>query len=132
MSRPKRKRSVVNPPIMEGFKPFGIPISDLEPVILLYEEYEAMRLCDYEGLTQEEGSMKMNVSRPTFTRIYEKARRSIAKAFVEGKAVFIEGGSYETDNYWYRCDSCMKLVISEIETTRCSYCNSDSLRRLNR
>lgn len=132
MSRPKRKRSVVNPPVMEGFKPFGIPISDLEPVILLYEEYEAIRLCDYECLTQEEGSVQMNISRPTFTRIYEKARRSIAKAFVEGKAIFIEGGSYKTDNFWYRCDSCMKLVISENETTRCAYCNSDSLRRLNK
>lgn len=132
MARPKRKRSVVNPPVMEGFKPFGIPMKELEPVILLYEEYEAIRLCDYEGLTQEESSVKMNVSRPTFTRIYEKARRSIAEAFVEGKAIFIEGGSYKTENYWYRCNSCMKLIISEYETSKCSYCNADSIRRLNR
>ncbi len=116
---------------MEGFKPFGIPIKDLEPVILLFEEYESIRLTDYDGLTQEEASRQMDVSRPTFTRIYEKARRSIAKAFVEGKAIFIEGGNYHTDDHWYRCDSCLKLNISTSETRECHYCKSQTLRKLN-
>ena len=84
---------------MEGFKPFGIPILNLDPVILLYEEHESIRLMDYEGLTQEQSAEIMDVSRPTFTRIYEKARRSIAKAFVEGKAIFIEGGNYHTNDW---------------------------------
>jgi uncharacterized protein len=61
-----------------------------------------MRLSDYEGLTQEQAAEKMNISRPTFTRIYEKARRTIAQAFVEGKAIFIEGGNYHTDDCWYK------------------------------
>jgi uncharacterized protein len=132
MPRPKRNRTIVNPPIMEGFRPFGIPMTDLEPVILLYEEYESMRLSDYEGLTQEQSAERMNVSRPTFTRIYEKARRSIAKAFVEGKAIFIEGGNYHTDDCWYRCDNCMKLNISQTESSTCNYCQSKTLRRLNK
>jgi len=117
---------------MEGFKPFGIPMTDLEPVILLYEEYESIRLSDYEGLTQEQSAEKMNVSRPTFTRIYEKARRTIAQAFVEGKAIFIEGGNYHTEDCWYRCEKCLKLNISEIETKSCNYCQSNTLRRLNK
>jgi len=117
---------------MEGFKPFGIPMSDLEPVVLLFEEYEAMRLTDYEGLTQEQSAERMNVSRPTFTRIYEKARRSIAKAFVEGKAIFIEGGNYHTDDYWYRCDGCLKVNISTIKAKKCCYCEKDTLRLLNK
>jgi len=116
---------------MEGFKPFGIPITDLEPVILLFEEYESIRLSDYEGLTQEQSAVRMNVSRPTFTRIYEKARRNIAKAFVEGKAIFIEGGNYHSDDCWYRCNNCLKLNICPKETNSCKYCNSNSLRRLN-
>jgi uncharacterized protein len=132
MPRPKRNRTIVNPPVMEGFKPFGIPMTDLEPVILLFEEYESIRLSDYEGLTQEQSAERMNVSRPTFTRIYEKARRSIAKAFIEGKAIFIEGGNYHTDDCWYRCDNCMKLNISPEETSTCNYCHSDTLRRLNK
>jgi uncharacterized protein len=131
MPRPKLKRMIVNPPIMEGFKPFGIPMTELEPVILLYEEYEAIRLSDYEGLTQEQSAGQMNVSRPTFTRIYEKARRTIAQAFVEGKAIFIEGGDFHTDDCWYRCDNCMKLNIHSCETETCNYCHSKSLRKLN-
>ncbi len=47
---------------MEGFKPFGIPITDLEPVILFYEEVEAIRLLDYTGMTQAEAAGVMDVS----------------------------------------------------------------------
>ena len=65
------------PPPMEGFKPFGIPMRELEPVVLLYEEYESIRLADYENLTQEEAAIKMGISRPTFIRLYEKAQRFI-------------------------------------------------------
>jgi uncharacterized protein len=132
MSRPFRKRSIVNPPAMEGFKPFGIAMTDLEPVILLFEEYESIRLTDYEGLTQEKSAERMNISRPTFTRVYEKARRTIARAFVEGKAIFIEGGNYHTDDCWYRCEKCMKLNISKTETDQCNYCHSKTLRKLNK
>ena len=131
MSRPKRQRTVQNPPIMEGFRPFGIPIKDLEPVILLFEEYEAFRLCDYEGLKQEEAARSMGVSRPTLTRIYEQARTSIAKAFVEGKALFIDGGNFHTDDFWYRCNACLKLNICEEAIHHCIYCQADDLRRLD-
>lgn len=131
MVRPKQKRNVCKPPIMEGFKPFGIPMTDLEPLVLLYEEYESIRLTDYEGLTQEQAAEQMNVSRPTCTRIYEKARQTIAKAFVEGKAIFIEGGNYHTDDYWYRCNSCMKVSVAESVLLECTYCNSNEIRKLN-
>lgn len=130
MPRPKRKRLVIHPPMMEGFKPFGIPITDLEPVILLFEEYEALRLLDYVGMTQAEAACEMAVSRPTLTRIYEKARRTVAEAFVEGKAIFIAGGDYHTDEFWYRCEACHKLLISETALTFCSYCESDTIRQL--
>ena len=59
---------------MEGYKPFGIPRRELDSVTLLFEEYEAIKLADYENLTQEEAALKMNISRPTFTRLYDKAR----------------------------------------------------------
>jgi uncharacterized protein len=131
MPRPKRKRNVTHPPMMEGFKPFGIPITDLEPVILFFEEYEAIRLLDYKGMTQFEAASEMAVSRPTLTRIYEKARRTIAEAFVDGKAIFIEGGDYHTNEFWYRCEACHKLLISEQEILSCSYCESDKIRPLS-
>jgi len=95
-----RNRRISMLPPMEGFKPFGIPMRELESVVLLFEEFEAIRLADYENLTQEEAAAKMNISRPTFTRLYDKARKTISKAFVEGKAILIKGGSYVTDDYW--------------------------------
>ena len=97
---------------MEGFKPFGIPMRELEPVVLLFEEYEAIRLADYENLTQEEAAKKMDISRPTFTRVYDKARKNIAKAFIEGKAIIIQGGTYITDDFWYRCYNCHETMIT--------------------
>ncbi|MDZ7608783.1 MAG: DUF134 domain-containing protein [Cyclobacteriaceae bacterium] len=131
MPRPKRNRVISNPPIMEGFRPFGIPEANLDPLILLYEEYESIRLADYLLLTQEQAAKEMHVSRSTYTRIYENARRTIAQAFVEGKAIFIEGGNFHTNDFWYRCGSCMKLVISEAEAHSCPYCRGIDLRRLN-
>ena len=84
MSRPKQNRKISNPPLMQGFKPFGIPRKMLKEVTLLYDEYETIRLLDYEGLRQEQAAEQMNVSRPTVTRIYEQARKTIAQALVEG------------------------------------------------
>lgn len=119
------------PPRMEGFKPFGIPMRELESVGLMYEEYEALRLADYENLTHEEAAKRMNISRPTFTRLYDKARKKIAKAFVEGKAIIIRGGTYLSDNYWYRCDDCHETTVTNHPVTSCRNCNSDNIVRLN-
>jgi predicted DNA-binding protein (UPF0251 family) len=116
---------------MEGFKPFGVPMRELESVDLLFEEYEALRLADYENLAQEKAAKKMNISRPTFTRLYDKARKSIAKAFVEGKAIIIRGGTYITDDYWYRCDDCHQTIVSHHPVNQCGDCDSDNLTKLN-
>jgi len=116
---------------MEGFKPFGIPLRELEPVNLLYEEFEALRLADYENLIQVEAAKKMNISRPTFTRLYDKARKKIAKALVEGKAIIIRGGTYITDHYWYRCFNCHETMITMKPVNQCRNCDSDRIIQLN-
>ena len=102
MPRPKQDRKISNPPLMQGFKPYGIPRHLLSSVSLLFDEYEAIRLLDYEGMNQDEAAEKMNVSRPTMTRIYEKARKTIAQALVEGKMITIEGGNVRFDRQWFR------------------------------
>ncbi len=119
------------PPAMEGFKPFGIPMRELEHVVLLFEEYEAIRLADYVNLTQEEAAQKMEISRPTFTRIYDKARKNVAKAFVEGKAVIIEGGTYTSDDFWYRCNNCHETIITMKPAKKCRKCDSGDIIQLN-
>ena len=120
------------PPSMEGFKPFGIPMRNLKSVVLLYEEFEAIRLTDYENLTQAQAARRMNISRPTFTRIYEKARKNIAEAFVEGKAILIQGGHYITDDFWFRCFDCNEVMITLKPITHCRKCNSENIVQLNK
>ena len=124
MPRPKQNRKISNPPLMQGFKPFGIPRNMLTSVSLLYDEYEAIRLLDYEGLNQDQAAARMNVSRPTLTRIYEQARRTIALALVEGKMIHIEGGNVQFDKEWFRCRRCYKLIGGIENHVHCTDCNS--------
>jgi len=131
MANRKRNRKVAMPPTMEGFKPFGVPMKNLEPVILLFEEYEAIRLIDYENLIQEEAAERMGVSRPTITRIYESARKNMATAFIEGKAILIQGGNFVSDDYWYRCNECKEVMITMKPILQCRKCHSDDLIELN-
>ncbi len=114
-------------PVIEGYKPVGIPMRELLSVTLLFEEYEAIRLCDYLGLKQEEAAEKMRISRPTLTRVYEKARRTVATAFAEGKAIIIEGGDYRTEGKWFRCPRCRRPVSGKDENAKCDQCEKDQL-----
>ena len=66
----------------------------LEETVLTVDEFEAIRLRDYEGLDQTEAARRMGISQPTFQRAYESARKKVADALVNGKAIKIEGGSY--------------------------------------
>lgn len=131
MPKHKINRKISLPPPMEGFRPFGVPMRDIEPVILLLEEYEAIRLADYKNLSQEEAASEMKISRPTFTRLYDKARKNIAKAFIEGKAIFIQGGNFITDDYWYRCHNCHETMITLKPLKHCRKCESRNIILLN-
>jgi predicted DNA-binding protein (UPF0251 family) len=95
MPRPRRHRKVRFLPEVNYFKPAGIRMSNLEESILTVDEFEAIRLKDLEGLQQEEAAKKMNVSQPTFFRLLDSARKKIADAIVNGKAIKIEGGVYK-------------------------------------
>jgi predicted DNA-binding protein (UPF0251 family) len=127
MPNKTRNRRIESPPPMEGFKPYGIKMRNLQKVILLFEEYEALRLIDYENMNQEEAADQMGVSRPTFTRVYKKARKAIAMALVEGKAILIEGGTYISDNYWVKCGKCSKLSTTQQPVKSCPHCHSTNL-----
>jgi uncharacterized protein len=105
---PLRSRKISNPPVISGFKPYGNkePGDRAESVFLHLEEYEALRLCDYEMLNHHQASVLMAVSRPTLTRIYSSARQKIAKALVTGSQIIIEGGKIYFDSDWFSCKSC--------------------------
>ena len=74
------------------FKPAGVPARELEEVVLGLDGAEAICLADLEGLYQEAAAQRMGVSRQTFGRIVESARRTIADAIINGKCLRIEGG----------------------------------------
>jgi predicted DNA-binding protein (UPF0251 family) len=95
MPRPRLCRIVGLPPNVTYFKPAGIRIVDLEETILAVDEFEAVRLKDLLGLEQEECAKKMNISQPTFHRLVISARKKIADAIVNGKAIRIEGGNFK-------------------------------------
>ena len=92
MPRPPIPRMVRHMPGAVYYKPAGVPLRVLAEVILGLDEMEALRLADVEGLPQEEIGRRMKVSRPTAGRILETAHRKVADAFVNGKAIRIEGG----------------------------------------
>jgi predicted DNA-binding protein (UPF0251 family) len=106
MPRPENKRSVHEPPLFGEFKPVGIPGHSLGQVFLSIDEFEAVRLADYLGLSHEEASLEMEISRSTFTRLIEKARKKIADFMVSGKIMTIDGGSIHFRNNIIQCSDC--------------------------
>ena len=74
----------------KAFKPTCIPMSEVEQIPLLREELEALKLCDLDGLTQEEAGSRMKVSRGTVQRILSAARKKTALALSKGKAIVFE------------------------------------------
>ncbi len=92
MSRPVQPRRVADAPEAHVVKPQGVPMSRLERLVLSWDGLEALRLADHEGLYQEEAARRMGVSRATFARVLEAARRTVARALVQGAALEIGGG----------------------------------------
>ena len=93
MPRPKKERKVHKPPIYSRFKPSGIPAKGLKEIILTLDEYEAIRLADFMGMLQEEAAAEMEISRPTFTRLIENARKK-AQLIPLGLFIFGLGNSW--------------------------------------
>lgn len=107
MARPKKLRRINDLPKIKGFRPIN-PAGKREsaPILLDYDEYEALRLCDYLLNNQTDAAREMGVSRPTFSRIYESARRKVARAFVEGFPLLFQGGPIYFTSEWFSCKHC--------------------------
>lgn len=132
MPRRKRNRRIQVPPVIKGMSVYGVRGRKTNEVVLHLEEYEAIRLLDYQNLTQEEAAVFMDVSRPTLTRIYEEARNKVATAFVEGRDLIFRGGDIYFDKNWYKCNAC-KASFSDYteDNEKCPVCKSTDLVSLN-
>ena len=107
----------------------------LEEVILTVDEGEAIRLADLLGLSHEEAGRRMGVSRATFGRIVQKARKTVADALINGKAINIEGGNYKVimEARIFECRKCDKKWEEPQGTGRpnsCPKCSDEDIYRL--
>ena len=135
MPRPPKCRRVAFLPNVTYFKPAGIPLRALDEVQLSIEEAEAIRLKDLEGLEQGEGAERMNISRPTFQRVLASARQKMADALLNGKAIRIEGGSFEMASSRFKCLNGHEWevpfeVMMSVPPQLCPTCNTPSIEPL--
>ncbi len=116
-------------PGVKYYKPAGVPLRFLDEVCLSIEEMESVRLKDLEDLDQEQCAQRMNISRPTFQRVLGSARKKIADALLNGKAVRIEGGHFEMVSLSYTCESGHQWDVTFDQATAepvqpCPVCNT--------
>ncbi len=90
LPRTKKPRTCSCPLKGRAYKPTGIPMTQLERIVLFRDELEALKLCDADGLTQEEAGLRMGVSRGTVQRILASGRRKIALALSGCRAILLE------------------------------------------
>jgi uncharacterized protein len=135
MPRPPKCRKIFSNPDVLYFKPACIMLKDCEEVTLTLDEFEAVRLADYEGLYQEKAAAQMNISRQTFGNIINSAHRKIADFLVNAKALQITGGTIEilrNDKRNFACDNCKKIFDIPYGMPKqeiCPNCNSTKIWR---
>lgn len=133
MSRPRCCRRIAYMPPCVLFKPAGVPASCLDVVVLSLDELEALRLADLDGLYHEQAAERMQVSRQTFGRTLEDARRKVAQVLTQGKALRIEGGEVvmsEARTFkCYDCEHVWQLPFGAGRPAACPACKSANIHR---
>lgn len=132
MARPRNNSKIQIPPRIKGFNPQGYYAKPSKAIILNIEEYEVIRLLDYENLSQLEASKIIEISRPSLTRIYDRARKKIAQALIEARPIRIEGGKIVYDEHWYQCNKCKSHFSNpeETEIAHCALCLSTDILKV--
>lgn len=98
MARPEKVRMVSELPRFTEFisvNSEGEKSKNGGMIRLSVEEYELVKLMDYDGKTQEECASSMGVSRGTIQVLYQEARKKIARHLVEGLTLEVKGGNYQ-------------------------------------
>ena len=123
MSRPCKCRRIAMRPRVGAFKPAGIPGGETEAVTLGLDELEALRLADLEGLYHETAAQRMSISRATFGRLLEEARRKMVSALFESKMLVFEGGPITmAEMRTFCCDDCQGAFQEPFGTGRPAEC----------
>lgn len=119
MSRPRKRRRICSVPDKKYINMCG----GSGAVDMTVDEYEALRLIDYVGLTQQECARQMDVARSTITSIYENARYKLTDSLVNGKNIEISGGDYEVcSGRGHCCGQCGKNRCGRCKHGSCDRC----------
>ena len=97
MVRPRRIRRIFFQPDVTYFKPAGVPMMQLKETVLSFDELEAIRLIDSEGVEQNAAAEKMKISQSTLSRLLKAGRKKLADAIVSGQAIKIQGGTFKME-----------------------------------
>ena len=89
MPRPRKHRRTCCNPSSYYFKPRGIPVRELEEISLNHDELESLRLADLLAYSHEKAAKEMMISRATFGRIVESARKKVTDGILNRKAIRI-------------------------------------------
>ncbi|MEG1836088.1 MAG: DUF134 domain-containing protein [Oscillospiraceae bacterium] len=111
MPRPIKCRKVCCLPKNCEFRPIGRVFNAQDFVVISVDEYEAIRLIDHEGFTQEKCGEYMGIARTTVQEIYCSARKKMSIALVDARPLKIDGGEYELcdgSEKICRCGGCKK------------------------
>ena len=95
MVRPRNIRRISFQPDVTYFKPAGIPMINLKETVLNFDELEAIRLIDSEGMEQSKAGKKMKISQSTLSRLLRTGRKKLAEAIINGQAIKIQGGNFK-------------------------------------
>ncbi len=131
MSRPKKNRCIHQPPKFIKFSPADT-CANCQKLEMSIDELEALRLADYNGYEHSQAAGEMKISRPTFSRLVEKARRKSATFFLEGRILAIEGGNISYNSNLVCCDECGEDVVTDVKynKNKCPACGSDNCHNM--
>lgn len=129
MRRARKCRSVKYPPQRLTYKPAGVPGNMLQEIELTVDEYEAIRLADYEELEHAAAALQMGISRPTFTRLVKRARHKIGIFLVECRKLEINGGNFHFSSDIANCENCGAFIRHPLtsKVTKCPNCGSEDI-----
>lgn len=77
-----------------------------DTIVMTVDEYETIRLIDYENVSQEECAVRMNIARTTAQAIYNSARLKLAKCLIDGMNLHIAGGNFDLCDGSAGCPKC--------------------------
>ena len=126
-------RKIKSFPPYSQYKPPRIPLNNLKKVIVTLDEFDAIKMVDYENQAQRKAAHSMGVSQATLNRVLKSARSKIAESLVNGYALILEGGKNVLPCRIFKCNSCSYQWSPKGQglPKKCPTCSSEEISRIH-